>query len=127
MGELGAHYEANSNVTHAHKLKGKLFLAVGELDTNVDPASTLQVADALIRAGKDFELLVVPNGGHGATGRDGQRKQRDFFVKSLYGIMPPDWNSGVTLEATPSNGFDEPPEYGFFDDPTVDVPPYWWW
>ena len=131
MGEMGAHYEANSNVTHAHKLVGKLFLAVGELDTNVDPASTLQVADALIRAGKDFELLVVPNGGHGATGRDGPRKQRDFFVKSLYGVLPPDWNAGATIEVVGANGLDFPeletPPYGFFDDPTLDLPPFLWW
>ncbi|MGH7462670.1 MAG: prolyl oligopeptidase family serine peptidase, partial [Longimicrobiales bacterium] len=129
MGEMGPHYEASSNVTHARNLKGKLFLAVGELDTNVDPASTLQVVDALIRAGKDFELLVVPNGGHGATGPDGTRKLHDFFVRSLLGVMPPDWNSGVTLSAANDFDFpaDEPPPYGFFDSPADGNPPFWWW
>ncbi len=48
---IGEHYAANSNVTHAHKLRGKLLLTVGELDRNVDPASTMQVVDALIRCG----------------------------------------------------------------------------
>ena len=99
MGELGPHYAASSNVDNAHKLQGKLFLAVGELDTNVDPSSTMQVVDALIRAHKDFELLVVPNGGHGATGPDGTRRRNDFFVRSLLGVNPPNWNAGVTLDA----------------------------
>jgi dipeptidyl aminopeptidase/acylaminoacyl peptidase len=128
MGEMGPHYEANSNVTHANKLKGRIFLAVGEMDTNVDPASTMQVVDALIRAGKEFELLVVPNGGHGATGPDGTRKRNDFFVRSLLGVTPPDWNSGVTLAA--ANDFDFPEDllpYGFFDTPEDNNPPFWWW
>ena len=137
MGELGPHYGASSNVDNAHKLKGRLFLAVGELDTNVDPSSTLQVADALIRAHKDFELLVVPNGGHGATGPDGNRRRNDFFVRSLMGVLPPDWNAGATIDApnARSNGpgggseFDdeEAPAYGFFDGAPDLRPPYWWW
>ena len=53
---VGPHYEEQSNVTQAHKLQGKLLLTVGELDSNVDPASTMQVVDALIRADKDFEM-----------------------------------------------------------------------
>jgi len=130
MGEMGAHYEENSNVTHAHRLKGRLFLAVGEMDTNVDPASTMQVADALIRAGKDFELLVVPNGGHGATGPDGNRRRSDFFLRSLYGITPPDWNAGASLAMT-GNSNDAQPEdtqpLGFFEDPNADLPPFVWW
>ena len=104
MGEFGPHYEANSNVGGAKNLKGHLYLTVGELDTNVDPSSTLQVADALIRAGKDFDLLVVPNGGHGATGPDGTRKRNDFFVRWLLGVNPPDWNSGVKIAAANAPG-----------------------
>ena len=133
MGEMGPHYEASSNVTAARNLRGKLFLAVGEMDNNVDPASTMQVVDALIRAGKDFELLVVPNGGHGATGPDGTRRRNDFFVRSLYGIVPPDWNAGVTLSTANNNDDDHDhdhdggPAYGFFQDPNADVPPFWWW
>src|SRR5207248_9460992 len=57
---IGDHYAEQSNVTMAPRLKGKLLLMVGELDTNVDPASTMQVVNALIKANKDFELLVVP-------------------------------------------------------------------
>jgi len=89
---LGPHYEAASNVVNAHRLQGKLLLIVGELDTNVDPSSTFQVVDALMKAGKKFDLLVVPGGGHGAGGDVGQRLQRDFFVHHLLGVEPPDWN-----------------------------------
>ena len=63
---IGPEYDSNSNVTLAPKLQGKLLLIVGELDTNVDPASTMQVVNALIKADKDFELLVVPGADHGA-------------------------------------------------------------
>lgn len=85
---LGPHYKEQSNVTQAHKLQGKLFLIVGELDKNVDPASTMQVVNALIKADKDFDLLVVPGGGHGIGGRYGIRRRRDFFVRHLLGVEP---------------------------------------
>ena len=81
---VGPHYAEQSNVTQAHKLQGKLLLAVGELDKNVDPASTMQVVNALIKADKDFELLVVPGAGHGVLGSPyGQRRLVDFFVRNL--------------------------------------------
>ena len=96
---VGPEYAASSNVTNAHRLKGKLLLTVGELDRNVDPASTMQVVNALIRAGKDFELVVFPGAGHGAGGgRYGQRRLRDFFVRHLLGVAPPDWNAGPIPE-----------------------------
>lgn len=57
---LGPEYAAASNVDNAHKLQGKLLLVLGEMDTNVDPASTMQVVNALIKAGKTFDLLVIP-------------------------------------------------------------------
>ncbi len=82
-------YAQNSNVTHAHKLRGDLFLIVGEMDTNVDPASTMQVVNALIKADKDFDLLVVPGAGHGiGSGRYGMRRTKDFFVRTLHGAEP---------------------------------------
>jgi dipeptidyl aminopeptidase/acylaminoacyl peptidase len=89
---LGPHYAASSNVENAHLLRGKLLLIVGEIDTNVDPASTMQVADALIKADKTFDLLVIPGGGHGMGGAYGERKMFDFFVRHLHGKTPPDWN-----------------------------------
>jgi dipeptidyl aminopeptidase/acylaminoacyl peptidase len=89
MGLVGPHYLENSNVTHAHKLQGKLLLTVGELDTNVDPASTMQVVDALIKADKDFDLLVVPGAGHGVGERPyAARRRQDFFVRHLLNIEP---------------------------------------
>jgi dipeptidyl aminopeptidase/acylaminoacyl peptidase len=89
---VGPEYSASSNVDNAHKLRGKLLLVVGEMDNNVDPASTFQVCNALIKAGKYFDLLVVPNGGHGEGGEYGVRKRNDFFVRHLLGVAPPDWN-----------------------------------
>jgi dipeptidyl-peptidase 4 len=82
-------YERSSNVVDAHKLRGKLFLIVGETDTNVDPASTMQVVDALIRADKDFDLLVVPGVGHGALSSPyARRRFQDFFVRNLWNCEP---------------------------------------
>ena len=89
---IGPHYAASSNVDNAHRLQGKLLLVVGEMDTNVDPASTLQVVNALIKANKKFDLLFVPGGGHGAGGAYGQRLLEDFFVHNLLGVEPPEWN-----------------------------------
>jgi len=89
---VGPHYAESSNVDNAYRLQGKLFLIVGELDTNVPPESTLRVVDALIKAKKDFDLLFVPGGGHGAGGSFGERRKRDFFVRHLLGVEPPNWN-----------------------------------
>jgi dipeptidyl aminopeptidase/acylaminoacyl peptidase len=87
---LGPQYAASSNVDNAHLLQGKVLLVMGEMDTNVDPASTLQVVNALIKANKKFDLLYVPGGGHGAGGAYGQRKLQDFFVHNLLGVEPPE-------------------------------------
>jgi len=89
---LGPEYAASSNVDNAYRLKGKLLLVVGEMDQNVDPASTVQVVNALIKANKTFDLLVIPGGGHGPGGVYGERKRNDFFVHNLLGVDPPDWN-----------------------------------
>ncbi|MEY3898433.1 MAG: Prolyl tripeptidyl peptidase precursor, partial [Verrucomicrobiota bacterium] len=79
-------YERNSNVTHVAKLKGKLMLVVGELDTNVDPASTAQVVAALQKANKDFEYLPIMNAGHGAAETPyGKRRRAEFLVRNLQG------------------------------------------
>jgi dipeptidyl aminopeptidase/acylaminoacyl peptidase len=96
---LGPQYDASSNVVNAHLLQGQLLLVVGELDTNVDPSSTLQVANALIEADKSFDLLFIPGAGHGSGGRYGERKRFDFFVQHLLGVAPPDWNGGVKLSS----------------------------
>jgi dipeptidyl aminopeptidase/acylaminoacyl peptidase len=73
-----------SNVVDAHKLQGKLLLMVGEMDNNVDPSSTMQVVDALIKAGKDFELLVMPGAGHGVAYTPyGQKRLAEFFTRTF--------------------------------------------
>ena len=89
---VGKHYDEQSNVTNANKLLGQLLLIVGEADTNVPPESTYRVADALIKAGKSFEFLAIPGMGHSDGGAYGRIKKRDFFVKSLLGVDPPDRN-----------------------------------
>ena len=80
-----------SNVKNAYKLTRPLMIVVGELDDNVDPASTMQVVNALIKANKDFELVVLPGVGHSMGERFGEHKRYDFFVKELLGIDPPKW------------------------------------
>jgi dipeptidyl-peptidase-4 len=77
-------YDHNSNVTHAAKLSGKLLLIVGEMDSNVDPASTAQVVHALQQADKDFEFLPIMNAGHGAAETPyGKRRRAEFLVRHL--------------------------------------------
>ncbi len=90
---VGLEYAASSNVDNAYRLQGHLLLILGEMDTNVDPSSTMQVVNALIKADKVFDLLVIPGAGHGMGGRYGQRKMFDFFIRHLLGVEPPNWNS----------------------------------
>ncbi len=77
-------YLRASNVVDAGKLGGRLLLTVGETDHNVDPASTTQVVNALIKANKDFEYIVFPGKDHGACESDyGRRRRMDFFLRHL--------------------------------------------
>jgi dipeptidyl aminopeptidase/acylaminoacyl peptidase len=101
---LGPEYAASSNVDNANRLQGKLLLIVGEVDTNVDPASTMQVVNALIKADKTFDLLVIPGGGHGMGGAYGEKKRNDFFVHHLLGVEPPDWNKVERSKSTTAEG-----------------------
>ncbi len=84
-------YEAEANQSLAKNLKGKLLLAHGTLDDNVPPDNTLLVADALIKAGKDFDLLMIPNAAHGygAANNYMMRRRWDYFVTHLLGATPP--------------------------------------
>jgi dipeptidyl aminopeptidase/acylaminoacyl peptidase len=95
---VGPWYSASSNIDNAAKLRGKLLLIVGEMDTNVPPESTMRLVDALIKAGKDFELLVVPGANHGNGGPYGQRRMHDFFVKHLLGGETPNDNGGPSRD-----------------------------
>lgn len=82
-------YVRSSNIADAWKLKGHLLLVVGEMDTNVDPASTYQLVDALERADRDFELLVMTGTGHGAAETAyGSRRRMDYLVRHLHGREP---------------------------------------
>ena len=101
---IGPQYSASSNVDNAYRLQGDLLLVVGELDTNVDPSSTMQVVNQLIKHNKNFDLLVVPGANHPAgRGNDptapyGDHKRFDFFVQHLLGVTPPPWNrTGSTM------------------------------
>jgi dipeptidyl aminopeptidase/acylaminoacyl peptidase len=89
-------YVECSNVYHASKLERPLMLVVGELDDNVDPASTMQVVDALVRSGKDFELVVLPGVHHTMCERYGEHKRYDFFVRHLLHVEPPKWSEVKT-------------------------------
>ncbi|MBN2766354.1 MAG: DPP IV N-terminal domain-containing protein [Paludibacteraceae bacterium] len=88
---VGPEYAACSNVDNAHLLTRPLMLVVGELDDNVDPASTYQVANALIKSKIDFELVTLPGVGHTMGGAYGEHKRFDFFVKHLMQKNPPAW------------------------------------
>jgi len=89
---VGEEYAQSSNVENAWRLKGKLLLLNGEMDNNVDPTSTMQLVNALIKADKDFEYVFLPGMKHTSGGVYGERKRRDFFVKNLLGMEAPQWN-----------------------------------
>ena len=84
-------YDAEANQAFAQNLTGRLMLAHGTMDTNVPPYQTLLVADALIKANKDFDLLMLPhqNHGFGSASAYMMRRRWDFFVKWLMGVEPP--------------------------------------
>jgi len=101
---VGPQYSASSNVDNAWRLQGRLMLVWGEMDHNVDPSSTPQVINALIKANKTFSMLEVPGADHGTRGpwaRYTERNLEDFFVKNLLGDQLPDWNADA---AKPEQG-----------------------
>lgn len=104
---IGPQYSASSNVDNAYRLQGHVLLIVGEMDTNVDPSSTMQVVRQLIKHNKDFDLLVVPGANHGAARGDrfaayGDHKRYDFFVRHLLGLKPPPWNEASSTQSQSS-------------------------
>jgi dipeptidyl aminopeptidase/acylaminoacyl peptidase len=84
-------YDAEANENFAKNLKGHLLLAHGTMDTNVPPYQTLMIVDALIKANKDFDLLLLPNQNHGYGSASAymMRRRWDYFVKWLLGAEPP--------------------------------------
>ncbi len=93
-------YDSQANQLFADKLKGKLLLVHGTLDTNVTPYNTLMVVDALIEANKDFDMLMLPNRGHGFAREPYMvRKRWDYFVTHLMGAVPPkEFNFSSTVK-----------------------------
>lgn len=84
-------YHRVSNITMADRLKGKLLLVHGALDDNVNASATFKLAEALVKADKEFDLLILPSQRHGYQGsyRDYFRKKRwNYFVKHLLGVDP---------------------------------------
>jgi dipeptidyl aminopeptidase/acylaminoacyl peptidase len=83
-------YDNQANHLLAENLQGKLLIAHGTLDTNVPPSNTLLMVDALIAANKDFDLLMLPNRGHGFGNEPYMMRRRwDYFVRHLLGAEPP--------------------------------------
>jgi len=83
-------YDNQANQLVAGNLKGKLLIAHGTMDSNVPPNNTLLVVDALIKANKDFDLIMFPNRGHGFGSEPYMVRRRwDYFVKHLLGAEPP--------------------------------------
>jgi len=119
---LGPEYVACSNTENAKRLEGSLMLYVGEMDTNVDPSSTFQVVNALIKNKKTFDLLVIPGSNHTNGGVYGDRKRYDFFVHHLLGVEPPDWNKDPKIAELLDNLIPRDPledvdeAAGFFDE-----------
>jgi dipeptidyl aminopeptidase/acylaminoacyl peptidase len=85
-----SNYDNQANQLVAHQLKGKLLLAHGSMDTNVPFYSTLLVVNELIKANKDFDLIILPNRGHGFGSEPYMMRRRwDYFVRHLLGAEPP--------------------------------------
>lgn len=84
-------YEKVSNITNAKNLKGKLLLTHGGIDDNVNPSATFKLAEALIKADKDFDLLILPSQRHGYQGLHRKyflKKRWNYFVEHLLGAKP---------------------------------------
>jgi dipeptidyl aminopeptidase/acylaminoacyl peptidase len=99
---LGPQYAASSNVDNAYRLQGKVLLVIGEMDTNVDPASSLQVVNAFVKAHKHFDMLYIPGQNHGVGILSDEHYRDDYFVHNLLGVEPPDWNHvSLKKDSTP--------------------------
>ena len=86
----GSNYDNQANQLVAKNLRGKLLLAHGTTDSNVPPDNTMLVVDELIKAGKDFDLLLLPNRGHSFANEPYMIRRRwDYFVRYLMGAEPP--------------------------------------
>ena len=91
-------FRVRSNAEIAKNLKGHLMLVTGDMDVNVNPSHTYRVAQALIEAGKGFEMLVIPGAGHGYGSADDyfESKMHRFFAKYLLGDTRADYWGDIT-------------------------------
>jgi dipeptidyl aminopeptidase/acylaminoacyl peptidase len=96
--EVGSNYRDTDNTPRADRLKAKLFIIHGEMDTISPPTGTFRFVDSLIKANKDFDLLIVPNAGHTTLTASNAtrevyhyalRRSWDFFVRNLLDQDPP--------------------------------------
>ncbi len=82
-------YANQVNASLAENLEGRLFLMTGDMDDNVHPAMTIQLMDALIKANKSFDFLLLPDRAHGLNEPYVIRRRWDYFVQHLLGAIPP--------------------------------------
>ena len=80
---VGDHYASCSNIENADRLQGDLMLVVGEMDSNVPTESTYRLVDALVKADKNFDFLMIPGMGHSDGGKYGRRRMGEFFQQTL--------------------------------------------
>ncbi|MEZ4701349.1 MAG: DPP IV N-terminal domain-containing protein [Rhodothermales bacterium] len=100
-------YDNQANQLQAGNLKGKLLIAHGTMDNNVPPYNTLALVDALIKANKDFDLLMIPNARHGFGSASAyfMRRRWDYFVRNLKGVEPPkEYEIGRRMEVQQPTG-----------------------
>ena len=84
-------FDSQANQRLVANLKGKLLIMYGTMDDNVSPVNSELVIDALIKANKNFDLLVLPNRNHGFGNEPYvTRRTWDYFVQNLLGVTPPD-------------------------------------
>jgi dipeptidyl aminopeptidase/acylaminoacyl peptidase len=112
-----SNYDSQANQNYAKNLKGHLLLAHGTMDDNVPPNNTLLVVDALIKANKDFDLLLIPNvpHGYGPASQYMMRRRWDYFVRYLAGDLPPNeyqMKPYSAVQAEQRGGPDAPDETG---------------
>ncbi len=97
-----SNYDSQANQNFARNLKGHLLLAHGTMDNNVPPTNTMLVVNELIKANKDFDLLLLPNRNHGFGNEPYMVRRRwDYFVRYLLGAEPP---AGYELKPPPGGG-----------------------
>lgn len=108
-------FTASANKTYAANLRGKLLLMHGDMDDNVHPAMTIQVVDELIKANRDFDLIMAPNRAHGLNEAYFIRRRWDYFVQHLAKAIPPE-----SYKMTPAAG-----QGGFSTDDGPDANDLW--